>query len=553
MEQKLQIIPLGGLGEIGKNITAFCYANTIVVIDCGLSFPEDELLGIDVVIPDITYLLENQKMVRGIILTHGHEDHIGAIPYILKDLNVPIYATRLTLGLLEEKIKENYSGTEKPRLQCIKPREHLQIGPFDFEFFRTSHSIADAIGVAIHTPVGTIVHTGDFKIDLTPVDEKPTDIYTLARLGEEGVLLLMSDSTNIEKPGFTASEKTVGDTLEQIFSDAPGRIIIASFASNVSRLQQIISIAQKNKRKVVIAGRSMINVAKVASDLDYLNIPKDMVVELTELSNLPSGEVVIITTGSQGEPMSALARIAMSDHKRIEIQPGDTVIISANPIPGNEKLVAKTVDNLFRLGANVIHESISGVHASGHASREELKLMLNLVKPEFFVPIHGEYRMLVKHARLAQEMGVNTKNIFILDNGQILEFNGSRPRIGGKVQAGRVFVDGLGIGDVGSVVLRDRKQLSQDGILIVVVSLSSETGEVLAGPDIISRGFVYVKESEELMEEIRNKVSAILQKYKENEIDNWLEVKAGVKEMLGKYLYEKTKRKPMILPIIMEI
>lgn len=553
MEQRLQIIPLGGLGEIGKNITAFCYANTIVVIDCGLSFPEDELLGIDVVIPDITYLLENQKMVRGIILTHGHEDHIGAIPYVLKELNVPIYATRLTLGLLEEKIKENYSGIEKPRLQCIKPREHLQIGPFDFEFFRTSHSIADAIGVAIHTPVGTIVHTGDFKIDLTPVDEQPTDIYTLARLGEEGVLLLMSDSTNIEKPGFTASEKTVGNTLDRIFSEAPGRIIIASFASNVSRLQQIISIAQRYKRKIVIAGRSMINVARVASDLGYLNIPKEMVVELTELSNLPSGEVVIITTGSQGEPMSALARIAMSDHKRIEIQPGDTVIISANPIPGNEKLVAKTVDNLFRLGANVIHESISGVHASGHASREELKLMLNLVKPKFFLPIHGEYRMLVKHARLAQEMGVDPKNIFILDNGQILEFSGSIPRIGGRVQAGRVFVDGLGIGDVGSVVLRDRKQLSQDGILIVVLSLSRETGEILAGPDIISRGFVYVKESEELMEEIKNKVSYLLQQYQENEIDNWLEIKTGVKDMLGKYLYEKTKRKPMILPIIMEI
>lgn len=549
---KIAIIPLGGLGEIGKNMTLVKYGNNILVIDSGLIFPEDEMLGIDIVIPDISYLLENRQMVKAILLTHGHEDHIGALPYVLKELNVPVYGTKLTLGLLQGKLKEhNILNTVK--LNCIKPRDNLKIGPFDIEFIRVSHSIPDAVAIAIHTPLGTILHTGDFKLDQTPVDGEVIDYYKLAQLGEKGVLVLMSDSTNVERPGFTLSEKVVGQTLDEVFHQASERIIIASFASNVHRLQQIISFAYKYGRKVAVAGRSMVNVVNVASELGYLHLPKGLLVEIDEIINMPKDRVVIITTGSQGEPMSALTRMAMSDHRRLEIIPGDTVIISATPIPGNEKLVARTVDHLFKQGATVIHEAISGIHVSGHASQEDLKLMLNLVKPKFFIPVHGEYRMLVKHARLAQELGIPESNIFVAENGHILEFTKNKGNYAGKVTAGRVLVDGLGVGDVGNIVLRDRKQLSQDGILIVVVTLNKDTGNVVAGPDIVSRGFVYVRESEELMEEAKDKVRQSLEKCVERSVSEWSTIKSNVRDTLGKFLYEKTRRRPMILPIIMEV
>ncbi|KKM10928.1 ribonuclease J [Clostridiales bacterium PH28_bin88] len=551
-EAKLSLIPLGGLGEIGKNMMVVKYGNNILIIDAGLTFPEDEMLGIDVVIPDISYLIENRQLVRGIVLTHGHEDHIGALPYVLRELTVPVYGTKLTLGLLQSKLKEhNLPGSLK--LNCVKPRDVLKLGPFKVEFFRVSHSIADAIGLAVHTPLGTVVHTGDFKFDQTPVDGDVTDFFKLAQLGEEGVLVLMSDSTNVERPGFTMSEKVVGQTFEDTFRNARERIIVASFASNVHRLQQIIATADKFGRKVAVVGRSMVNVVGVASELGYLSIPENTLLELDDLLVLPKESQVIITTGSQGEPMAGLTRMAMSDHRRIDIVPGDTVIISATPIPGNEKMVARTVDHLFKQGADVIHEAVSGIHVSGHASQEELKLMLNLVKPRYFVPVHGEYRMLIKHARLAQDLGIPAENVFVLENGHVLEFSKSKVSASGRVNAGRVLVDGLGVGDVGNIVLRDRKQLSQDGILIIVLTLNKDTGAVVAGPDIVSRGFVYVRESEELMEEAKEKVRSALEKCEERKVTEWSTIKTNVRDALGKFLYEKTRRRPMILPIIMEV
>lgn len=549
---KLALIPLGGLGEIGKNMMLVKYGNNILVIDSGLIFPEDEMLGIDIVIPDITYLVENRHMVRGIVLTHGHEDHIGALPYVLKELNVPVYGTKLTLGLLQGKLKE-HNLLHAAKLIRVKPRDQIKIGPFEVEFIRVSHSIPDAVAIAVHTPVGTVVHTGDFKFDQTPVDGEVTDFYKFAELGEKGVLVLLSDSTNVERPGYTMSEKVVGQTLDEAFHQAPERIIIASFASNVHRLQQIISTAQKYGRKVAVVGRSMVNIVNVALELGYLHAPKGILVDVDEILSLPKNKVVIITTGSQGEPMSALTRMAMSDHRRLEIIPGDTVIISATPIPGNEKLVARTVDHLFKQGAQVIHEAVAGVHVSGHASQEDLKMMINLVKPKFFMPIHGEYRMLVKHARLAQEVGIPESNIFIAENGQIIEFTKHKGCFAGRVTAGKVLVDGLGVGDVGNIVLRDRKQLSQDGILIVVVTLNKETSTVVAGPDIVSRGFVYVRESEQLLEEAKEKVRQSLDRCVERNVTEWSTIKANVRDTLGKFLYEKTRRRPMILPIIMEV
>jgi len=550
--EKLAIIPLGGLGEVGKNMTVIKYGKTIIVIDSGLIFPEDEMLGIDIVIPDISYLVENKNMVKAIILTHGHEDHIGALPYVLKELNVPVYGTKLTLGLLQSKLKE-HNMVNTAKLITVKPRDTVKIGPFEVEFIRVSHSIPDSVGLAIHSPVGTVVHTGDFKLDQTPVDGEVLDFYKFSELGEKGVLVLMSDSTNVERPGFTMSEKFVGQTLDEVFFQAKERIIVASFASNIHRLQQIISAAHKYGRKVAVTGRSMVNNVNIASELGYLHIPKGTLVEVDEIVNLPKEQVVIITTGSQGEPMSALTRMAMSDHKRLEIIPGDTVIISANPIPGNEKLVARTIDHLFKQGANVIHEAVSGIHVSGHASQEDLKLMINLIKPKFFIPVHGEHRMLVKHARLAQELGIKEENIFVAENGQIIEFTRNKGCFAGKVTAGRVLVDGLGVGDVGNIVLRDRKQLSQDGILIVVITLNKETGQVVAGPDIVSRGFVYVRESEELMDEAKEKVRASLEKCVERQVSEWSTIKSNVRDTLGKFLYERTRRRPMILPIIMEV
>jgi len=551
-EPKLSVIPLGGLGEIGKNIMAIKLGENILVVDCGLMFPEEELLGIDVVIPDISYLLENRNSVCGIVLTHGHEDHIGALPYFAKQLDVPIFGTRLTLSLLEGKLKEQ-GIADGVCLKVVRPRDSVTIGPFKVEFIRVSHSVPDAVAIAIHTPVGVLVHTGDFKIDHTPVDGQSTDLFQLARLGEKGVLVLMSDSTNVERPGYTMSESLIGNTFDEVFRHAKERIIIATFASNIHRLQQAITTACNYGRKVAVVGRSMVNVLSIASELGYLIIPEGTLVELDEANKLPSNKVVFLSTGSQGEPMSALTRMAWGDHRQVDILPGDTVIISAAPIPGNEKLVSRVIDLLFKKGAHVIHENISGVHVSGHASQEELRLIINLVKPKFFVPIHGEYRMLIKHAELAQGMGIPASKIFIIENGQVLEFTHRTGRLSGRVSAGRVLVDGLGIGDVGSVVLRDRKQLSQDGILIVVLAIDRETGLIMADPDIVSRGFVYMRESEQLMDEARDRVKNTLDSCYERGLTEWGAVKSQVREALGKFLFEKTRRRPMVLPIIMEI
>ncbi|WP_027718227.1 ribonuclease J [Desulfovirgula thermocuniculi] len=551
-EPKLAIIPLGGLGEIGKNMMAVKYGESILVIDCGLMFPEEEMLGIDVVIPDITYLLENRDNVLGIMLTHGHEDHIGALPYVLKHLHVPVYGTKLTLALVQSKLKEHGIGGEAD-LRVVKPRDTVTVGPFRVEFIRVSHSIPDAVALAVHTPLGVVVHTGDFKIDHTPVDGELTDFFRLAQLGERGVLVLLSDSTNVERPGYTMSERMVGNTFDEAFRQARERIIIATFASNIHRLQQAITIAHRYDRKVAVVGRSMINVVNIAHELGYIHIPEGTLVELEEANRLPRNKVVILCTGSQGEPMSALSRMALGDHRQMEVYPGDTIIISATPIPGNEKMVARIIDQLFKQGAHVIYEAVSGIHVSGHPSQEELKLMINLVKPRFFVPIHGEYRMLIKHAELARSMGLPPENIFVAENGQVLEFTRRTGRIAGRVTAGRVLVDGLGVGDVGNIVLRDRRQLSQDGILIVVITVSRELGQLVAGPDIVSRGFVYVRESEQLMEEARQKVREALDRCGKRDLSEWASIKAQVRDVLGKFLYERTRRRPMILPIIVEV
>lgn len=550
--QKLQIIPLGGMGEIGKNMTVIQYDKEIIVIDSGLMFPEEEMLGIDVVIPDITYLIENKENVKAIVITHGHEDHIGALPYVLQQINAPLYGTKLTLGLVDGKLKETKFKKSVP-MNIVKPPATVQIGSFTVDFIRVNHSIPDAVGLAIHTPVGVVCHTGDFKLDQTPVDGRIADLHKFAELGSKGVLVLLSDSTNAEREGYTMSEKVVGTTIEEIFQKAAGRIIVATFASNIHRIQQILDSAYKFNRKVAVVGRSMVNVVNIALDLGYLSIPKGLLMELDEISRLPKERAVIITTGSQGEPMSALTRMAMSEHKKVEIVPGDTVLISATPIPGNEKFVARTIDHLFKQGANVIYEAISGVHVSGHASQEELKLMLNLIRPKFFVPVHGEYRHLIHHAQLAKQVGIPEENIFIAENGRVLEFSQDSGRMAGRVTAGKVLVDGLGVGDVGNIVLRDRKQLSQDGILIVVVTIDKETAEVVAGPDIISRGFVYVRESEELMDQARDKVRQALKKCQDEDISEWSTIKSQVRDTLGKYLFEQTRRRPMILPIIMEV
>jgi len=547
---KVSLIPLGGLGEIGKNMMAIKYEENIIVIDAGLMFPEDELLGVDIVIPDITYLLENKEQVKGIILTHGHEDHIGALPYVLKELNVPVYGTRLTLGLLQGKLKEHHVSAE---LNVVKPRDLLKIEPFKIEFIRVSHSIADAVAVAIHTPLGTILHTGDFKFDMTPIDADPIDFHKFASLGEHGVLVMLSDSTNVERPGYTLSEKSVGETFDETFRLAKSRIILASFASNVHRVQQAIWAAAKYNRKVAVIGRSLVNVVNIAAEMGYLKIPRNTLIDIDEVGQVPGNRVVILTTGSQGEPMSGLTRMAQSEHRQIQIMPGDTIIISAVPIPGNEKSVSRTIDHLFKLGADVIHESVAGIHVSGHASQEELKLMINLVKPKFFVPVHGEYRMLYKHAKLAEQMGIPPENIFVGENGQILDFTKKKGQLNGRVHSGRVLIDGLGVGDVGNVVLRDRKQLSQDGIFIVTLTIDKASGTIVAGPEVVSRGFVYVKESEKLMEDARKKIKDVLAKNDAEKIKDWSNIKSGIRDALGRFLYERTKRRPMILPIISEM
>ncbi|MFD3156464.1 ribonuclease J [Haloimpatiens sp. FM7330] len=549
---KIKIIPLGGLNEIGKNLTVIEYKNEIIVIDCGLQFPDDEMLGIDVVIPDVNYLIKNKEKVKGIFLTHGHEDHIGALPYVLKQINVPIYGTKLTLAIVETKLKE-HRLLSSVKMKMVKPREIIKLKNMAVEFIRTSHSIPDAVALAVHTPMGVVFHTGDFKIDYTPIDGGVADLSRFAELGRKGVIAMLADSTNVERTGYTMSERTVGETFKNIFSTADGRIIVATFASNVHRIQQIISASCEYGRKVAVSGRSMENIVRVASELGYLKYIDETLIGIDDIKKYPDNKITIITTGSQGEPMSALSRMAASEHRKVDIKKGDMVIISATPIPGNEKLVSKVINQLFKKGAEVIYERLADVHVSGHACQEELKLMHTLIKPRYFIPAHGEYRHLKQHSELAQKLGMNEKNIIIAQNGDMIEITRQNIRKTGTVMSGQVFVDGLGVGDVGNIVLRDRKHLSQDGILTVVVTIEKDSGSVIAGPDIISRGFVYVRESEDLMEGARKVVKEALAECEKYHITEWATIKSKIKEVLRLFLYEQTKRKPMILPIIMEI
>ncbi len=546
----VKIIPLGGLEQIGMNITAYEYEDSIIVVDCGLSFPDDEMLGIDMVIPDVTYLKENISKVKGFIITHGHEDHIGSLPYILRDINVPIYATKLTIGIIENKLKEhNLLKTTKRKV--IKYGQSINLGCFRIEFIRINHSIADAASLAIFTPAGTIVHTGDFKVDYTPVFGETIDLQRFGELGKKGVLALMCDSTNVERPGYTMSESTVRKTFDNIFAESVrNRIIVATFASNVDRVQQIINSAEKYDRKVVIEGRSMVNIISTASELGYITIPNNMLIDIEQMKNYPDDKLVLITTGSQGETMAALPRMAASIHKKLSIKPGDTVILSSTPIPGNEKAVSKVINDLSMKGAKVIYQD---THVSGHACQEEIKLMYALTKPKYAIPAHGEYRHLIKHAELAQSMGVPKENIFVMSSGDVLELSSERGSVIGKVPAQGILVDGLGVGDVGNIVLRDRQHLSENGLLIVVITLEKYTNQILSGPDIVSRGFVYVRESENLMEEARVVVSDALEKCISKNTTDWGRIKTEIKDSLSDYLWKKTKRNPMILPIIMEV
>ena len=550
---RLKVIALGGLDEIGKNMTVLEYGNDMIIIDCGLAFPEDDMLGIDLVIPDISYLTKNVDKIRGIVLTHGHEDHIGALPYVLKQLNVPVFGTLLTLGLLENKLRE-HKMLDKTRRHTVVPGEKVKLGEMVVEFIHTNHSIADAVALAIHTPVGVVVHTGDFKVDYTPIDGEIIDLQRFAELGKEGVLLLMSDSTNAERKGFTMSEKNVGKVFERIFEDtSKNRIMVATFSSNIHRIQQIINAAYMYGRKVAIIGRSMLNAVKTASELDYLWIPPRTLIDITEIKNYRDEQLVIITTGSQGETMSALSRIAMNEHRQVSVKPDDKIIISASAIPGNEKNVIRVVNELLKKGADVVYGGIEDIHVSGHARQEELKLMLALTKPRFFMPVHGEYMHLSCHRDLALSMGMDKKDIFVMKLGEVLELSRNEARVTGTVPAGQVMIDGLGVGDVGNIVLRDRKHLSQDGLMVVVVSMDIENGLIMAGPDIISRGFVYVRESESLMEEAREVVLKALRGCEQKNITSWNYIKSVIKDTLKNFIWQKTKRSPMILPIIMEV
>ena len=550
-KEKLLVIPLGGLGEIGKNMTVIQYGDDIIVIDAGLAFPDDDMFGIDLVIPDMSYLIENKDKVRAIVITHGHEDHIGSLSYLLNEVNAPVYATKLVCGLIEGKLKENHITNYQ--LNEVHHGDEVQIGCMKVGFIHTNHSIPDASALYFRTPVGTIVHTGDFKMDLTPVDGLPMDIHKFADLGRRGVLLLMSDSTNAERPGYTESETTVSVAFRKAFGEAKGRIILATFASNISRIQQAINTAVLFKRKVTVLGRSMVNNVQIAIELGYLEVPDGVLIEPDELNRYSADQVLILTTGSQGEPMAGLSRMASNNHRSVSIMPGDTVIISATPIPGNETGVGRTIDNLMKLGATVIAGRDKKMHVSGHASQEELKIMLSLIKPKYFIPVHGEYRMLRKHGELAVQMGVAKDHVLIGDNGQIFEFSNRSGHKTGHVNAGRVFVDGLGVGDVGNIVIRDRQQLAMEGVVIVVMTLAKGTSHALAGPDIVSRGFVYVRDSEELMREAHEKVAAVLERCEAGNIREWAVIKSQVRDTLSRYLYEKTRRRPMILPIIMEV
>lgn len=549
---KLRIFALGGLDEIGKNMYVVQYDDDIVVIDSGLMFPEEDMLGIDIVIPDISYLVENHDKVRGIVLTHGHEDHIGGLPYILRKINAPIYATKLTMGLVEHKLREAHLYNETKRI-VVDNQSEIRLGVFTLSFFYTNHSIPDSVGICINTPEGNVVHTGDFKFDMTPINDRMADIHKMAEIGKKGVICLLSDSTNAERPGFTGSERSVGDQLKEIFRKAKQRVIVATFASNVHRVQQVVDACHQYGRKLAVVGRSMVNVVNIASDLGYLQIPSDMLIDPDEINKLPAHRVAVISTGSQGEAMSALTRMANASHRKVEILPGDTVVIAATPIPGNERLIGRTIDQLFRIGAEVVYSATSHVHVSGHGSQEDLKLMLNLMKPTYFFPIHGEYRMLLAHAQLAESVGVKPENIFICDNGDTVEIADGRARYGAKISTGKVLIDGLGVGDVGNIVLRDRKLLSQDGILVVVVTLSKQNGSILSGPDIISRGFVYVRESEQLLDEANHVVDLTMEKCLREQISEWASLKTNIRDSLSRFLYERTRRRPMILPIIMEV
>ncbi len=551
-KEKIKIIPLGGLNEIGKNTTAIEFKNEIILIDCGLKFPEDDMLGIDVVIPDMSYIFKNKERVKGIFLTHGHEDHIGALPYILKEMNVPVYGTKLTLGILESKLKE-HGLLSTTKLRTVESRDMVKLENMSVEFIRTMHSIADASAIAVHTPMGVVFHSGDFKIDYTPIHGLPADLARFAELGRKGVICMMCESTNVERSGYTMSEKMVGETFQRLLSDCEERIIVATFASNVHRIIQIIDAARRNDRKVAVSGRSMENIVGVAIELGYIDVSDGILISIDEINKYPKNRIVIITTGSQGEPMSALTRMARGDHKKLSINKGDMVIISATPIPGNEKLVSKVINQLFKKGAEVIYEKLADIHVSGHACQEELKLMHALIKPKFFIPVHGEFRHLKQHAELAKGLGMNDEEVVICNNGDVIEISCDEINKTGTVNAGQIFVDGLGVGDVGNIVLRDRKHLSQDGILTVVVTMEKDSGKIIAGPDIITRGFVYVRESEDLILEAKKRVKSVLKQCEQQNVKEWAVLKNTMKENLREYLYEKTKRNPMILPIIVEV
>ena len=550
---KLKIIPLGGLHEIGKNITVFEYENEMIVVDCGLSFPEDDMLGVDLVIPDITYLEQNVDRIKGLVITHGHEDHIGAVPYLLKKINIPIYATKLTAGLIRNKLEE-HKLVGSTKLIEVNQGQTINLGKnFKIEFIRSSHSIPDSVMLAITTPAGTVLHTGDFKVDFTPIDGKLMDLGRIAELGNQGILSLMSDSTNSERKGFTMSESSVGEVFDKLFLHCTKRIVVATFASNVHRVQQIVNCAIKYGRKIAVCGRSMINMITTARELGYIECPENLFIDIDMIKNYPDEQLVIITTGSQGETMSALTRMANGEHRKVKITPNDLIIISATPIPGNEKYVSKVIDDLMQIGAEVVYSSLEDVHVSGHACQEEQKLIIALAKPKYFIPVHGEYRQLIAHSETAQSMGISKENIIMMQNGKVLEIGEDGTAFTGVVTNGRVLVDGLGVGDVGNIVLRDRQHLSQDGLIIIVLTMDAGTGEVLAGPDVISRGFVYVRESENLMDEVKAVVRKEIKKCEENGVRDWSTIKSTVRDNLKDYVFAKTKRNPMIIPILMEV
>ncbi len=547
-QAKLKIIPLGGLEQIGMNITAFEYEDSIIVVDCGLSFPEDDMFGIDLVIPDVTYLKENIEKVKGFFITHGHEDHIGAIPYILRDINVPIYATKLTIGIIDHKLRE-HNMLSKVKRKVVKYGQHINLGNFRVEFIKTNHSIQDAAALAIYSPAGIIVHTGDFKVDYTPVFGDAIDLARLGEIGKKGVLALMCDSTNAERPGFTMTESSVGKAFDNIFSEhRHSRIIVATFASNVDRVQQIINSACKYNRKVVVEGRSMVNIISTATELGYLDIPENTLIDVEHLKNFPDEQTVLITTGSQGESMAALSRMAFGMHKKISIKPKDTIIFSSNPIPGNEKAVSNVINELFRKGADVIFQD---AHVSGHACQEDIKLIYSLVRPKYAIPVHGEYRHLMAQGKIAEQLGYDSDHIFILSSGDVLELDDEKARVAGRVHVGNIMVDGLGVGDVGNIVLRDRQHLAEEGIIIVVLTLEQGSGQVLAGPDIVSRGFVYVRGSESLMDEARQVLEGTMQQIVDKRITDWGKIKTEIKDALGEFVWKETKRRPMVIPIIM--